>query len=191
MGNSCCSGIPKKVSDDMEKSDDHIVLENVTRILFKCGEHCGFGCASWESGVVHHVVPDSQAEELGINPGWKIHSLDNEKYSFETLMDKMKGRKSYEIAFYETNHFVKEETLAFEAGGQGLGIKCENWDQGVISVVSDGAAKQAGVQQGWKFSTINGARYSEQLLDEKLAGDVEFQVTFLVSVRQPEYKEVT
>lgn len=191
MGNGCCSTPRKKVTDDdMENSDAGVVTEeNVVRILFKCGEHCGFGCASWESGIVHHVVPKSQAEELGINPGWKIHSLDNEKYSFGTLMEKMKGRKAYEIAFFETNHFVKEETLKFN--DKSLGVKCENWDQGVITVVSDGAGRQAGVQPGWKFSTINGARYSEKLLDEKLAGGAEFQATFLVNVREPEYKEVT
>ena len=27
MGNSCCSGAPKKVTDDMEKPDDHVVPE--------------------------------------------------------------------------------------------------------------------------------------------------------------------
>jgi len=69
--------------------------------LFKCGEHCGFGCAPWEKGIVHHIVAGSQADKLGIQPGWKIHALDNEPYSFEALMDKMKGRKSYEISFYE------------------------------------------------------------------------------------------
>ena len=81
---------------------------------------------------------------------------------------------------FETNHFVKEETLTFQPGD--LEVQCENWEQAVITGVRNGAGKEAGVKSGWKFSTINGARYSGQLLDQTLAGDVEFQVTFLVPV---------
>lgn len=192
MGNACCaSGRSKKskVTQNVVKVHDAEAPDNVTRVLFRCGEHCGFGCAPWESGIVHHVVPNSQAEAQGVCPGWRIHSLDNETYSFETLMEKMKGRKSYEIAFFETNHFFLEEVVTFEAGG--LGVKCDNWDTGVITVVSDGAGKEAGVKHGWKFASIDGGKYSEELLDKKLAGTKPFKVTFLVPMRRPEYKEVT
>lgn len=189
MGAKCCSNSPKPVTDNMDDQKGELgAPENLTRILFKCGEHCGFGCAPWNKGVVHHVVPGSQADKLGIQPGWKIHSLDNEPYTFEGLMDKMKGRKSYEISFYETNHFVKEETLKFNTNS--LGVKCEDWELGVITVVSEGPGKESGVKPGWRFGMINGARYSEALLDEKLAGEEAFSVTFLVPVKQPAYEEV-
>lgn len=187
---ACCSSGPRKVKDNMDTDGGaKAAPESLTRILFKCGEHCGFGCAPWEKGIVHHIVAGSQADKLGIQPGWKIHALDNEPYSFEALMDKMKGRKSYEISFYETNHFVREEEIKFEADS--LGVKCDDWELGVITVVSDGPGKDAGVQPGWRLGRVNGARYSEALLDEKLAGDEPFTITFIVPVKQPAYKEVS
>jgi hypothetical protein len=65
-------------------------------------------------------------------------------------------------------------------GGITLGIQAD-WPSGVVHGVVHGSPSEAsGVIRGWRLKTINGADYSEALLDQSTGGTHDFTIGFQV-----------
>jgi len=70
---------------------------NLARKVFKPGK-LGIK-AVWTTGEVEGVSPDMQAEELGVEVGWKIVKIDDEDYSEEALDAKVAEQTEYTLTF--------------------------------------------------------------------------------------------
>merc|ERR1711920_23239 len=70
---------------------------NLARKVFKPGK-LGIK-AAWTTGEVEGVSPDMQAEELGVQVGWKIVKIDEEDYSEEALDAKVAEQVKYTLTF--------------------------------------------------------------------------------------------
>jgi len=70
---------------------------NLARKVFKPGR-LGIK-AIWTTGEVEGVSPDMQAEELGVEVGWKIVKIDDEDYSEEALDAKVAEQVEYTLTF--------------------------------------------------------------------------------------------
>lgn len=69
-------------------------------------------------------------------------------------------------------------SVAFAPGT--LGVTAD-WCGGLVKIVAEGCqAQRQGVSAGMYFNTIDGKPYTEALLDEKVAGDKAYLVTFIV-----------
>jgi len=80
-------------SADTEQNDD----ANTTQIVFNPGR-LGIK-AVWETGEIEGVSPNEQAEQLGVEVGWIIVKIDDEKYSEETLDHRAAGEVDYTLTF--------------------------------------------------------------------------------------------
>mmetsp|Transcript_26008 Transcript_26008/g.61377 ORF Transcript_26008/g.61377 Transcript_26008/m.61377 type:complete len:315 (-) Transcript_26008:58-1002(-) len=76
----------------------------------------------------------------------------------------------------DDSHFVD---VTFAPGSLGLGA---DWDSGKVTTVVPGQAKQQGVLVGWVYYKIDGRRYSESLLNERIAGSCAYTVTFAINL---------
>merc|ERR1712100_314517 len=67
-------------------------------------------------------------------------------------------------------------SLVFEPGG--IGVRYAG-DGVVTNVASGGQAERLGVMKGWQFHTLENTAYSEDRLDELMAGKKNYSVTFI------------
>merc|ERR1712039_650838 len=71
------------------------------------------------------------------------------------------------------------QTVTFHPGKIGIDFEPST---GAVGKVRDGQAKNAGVAIDWQIVEINGLAYTEELLEEKVAGSAPYDVTFLKSI---------
>ena len=75
---------------------------------------------------------------------------------------------------------LDERTIQFQPGK--LGIASKDWENGYIStIIKGGQAENLGVKVHWKLLKIDGYSYSETTLDDYLAKNQPFSITFGVS----------
>lgn len=77
--------------------------------------------------------------------------------------------------FSSPRRLAQERRVTFVPGP--IGIKAD-WSSGRVVLVVGAQGLEAGVQPGWVFHLVDGTPYTERLLDEKIAGQSPYEVTF-------------
>jgi len=152
--------------------------EIMKKVTLKSGK-LGMTC-DWDSGLVEEMNEKGQSWKKGVRAGWKIHLINDSPYSEARLDACIAGKGSYDLTF-STNKFGRKilQTVLLKPGK--IGMTCD-WESGLVEEVNKkGQSWPKGVKAGWKMHLINSSPYSEDLLDECIAGDKSYDVTFLTN----------
>lgn len=175
---------PKPTSESFFKrtSDGEVTLsasqatatsEDLTVVTYEAGE-VDFQCS--EDGEVTAITKGGKAERSGVAGSWTVSKVKGQKYTKKRLDDAIAENAQFRVSFKPPGYDSHRPTLVtFEAGD--VGFQCSK-DGNVTEITAGGQAERSGVETSWIVSKVNGQTYSKQILDDAIAANAQFGVTF-------------
>jgi Ca2+-binding EF-hand superfamily protein len=104
----------------------------------------------YNTGEVMGILPNSQAQRLGVQKGWQIYRMDDLPYSKDLLRIKCSQKAPFRIAFlkvpFSEQGFRLGQAVQFRTGQQRSG----EWLEGIVKSVLPLAIERDGVDQPWQ-----------------------------------------
>jgi hypothetical protein len=171
-------------SANLADSRDYNIIRNVEEILKVLPPDCLLEQLSKIKDKYLAFVEDTREsdrvfEEDMSKRAKKIAELENEIREMENK--DVEDHSETGAVPPENNDEVNMTKIVFHPGK--LGIKA-NWKTGEVEEISEnGQAEKFGLEVGWKIVKINDEDYSEELLDEKTAGQSDYTITFHIPIQ--------
>jgi hypothetical protein len=153
----------------MPAEEGHGDFEYTRICAFKSG-HSGLKLKQ-SSGKVTGVGEFGQAFEQGIQKGWTVISINENKYSFERSLTARKSHYSLTFGFHHPCY-----TVIFQSGSTGIIV--ERSSGIVITIDEKSQAENLGIEIGWKIISIQAKKYSISKWNKYSHSNSPYYVTF-------------